>query len=78
MRKVVAASSLQDGIGEQFEGVVTGTNEKGVYVRLLKWPAEGRIVRGERGVDVGDRVFVKLLRVDVNQGFIDFERIPGS
>jgi len=77
MRKVIAASSLQHRIGERFDGVVTGSNEKGVYVRLLKWPAEGRLVRGERGVDVGDRIAVKLLRVDVNQGFIDFERVSG-
>ena len=77
MRKVIAAASLQDRLGERFDGVVTGANEKGVYVRLLKWPAEGRLVRGESGVDVGDRISVKLLRVDVDKGFIDFERVPG-
>jgi exoribonuclease-2 len=74
MRKVIAAASLAERIGEQFDGVITGSTEKGVYVRLLKWPAEGRITRGERGVDVGDRVSVKLIGVDIDKGFIDFER----
>ncbi|MDB6038163.1 MAG: ribonuclease, partial [Verrucomicrobiales bacterium] len=75
MRKIIAASSLAQRIGERFEGVITGSNEKGVYVRLLTWPAEGRVTRGEQGVDVGDKVQVKLIRVDIDKGFIDFERI---
>jgi VacB/RNase II family 3'-5' exoribonuclease len=75
MRKVIAASLLSRRIGEVFEGIVTGASPKGTYVRLLAFPAEGRVVRGERGIDVGDKVRVRLVSVDAAKGYIDFERI---
>jgi exoribonuclease-2 len=74
MRKVVAASLLSQRLGEVFDGVVTGAAPKGTYVRLLNFPAEGRLVRSTRGVDVGDKVRVRLASVEVDRGFIDFER----
>ena len=74
MRKVAMASLLQDRIGQVLEAVVTGASDKGVYVRASDPPAEGRLMRGERGLDVGDRVRVRLARADVERGFIDFER----
>jgi exoribonuclease R len=74
MRKVAAASLLRRRIGEVFDGIVTGASPKGTYARLLKFPAEGRIVRGMQGLDVGDRVQVRLAAVDVDKGFIDFEK----
>jgi ribosomal protein S1 len=33
---------------------------------------EGRVVQGERGMDVGDKVRVKLLSTNPERGFIDF------
>ena len=39
----------------------------------LKGP-DGKLVKGEKGLDVGDRVKVKLLSVDIDRGFIDFAR----
>jgi exoribonuclease-2 len=74
MRKVAAASLLSRRVGELFDGIITGASPKGTYVRLLKFPAEGRVVRGTQGIDVGDKVQVRLVSVDVAQGFIDFER----
>jgi exoribonuclease-2 len=74
MRKVAAASLLRSRIGEVFDGIVTGASNKGTWVRLLKLPAEGRVLRGAQGIDVGDKVQVRLVSVDVAQGFIDFER----
>jgi exoribonuclease-2 len=74
MRKVVAASLLARRVGEVFDGIVTGASPKGTYVRLLNFPAEGRVVRGTHGIDVGDRVRVRLAFVDQAKGFIDFER----
>ena len=74
MRKIVAVDLLRNQIGETFDGVVTGAAPKGTYVRLLKFPAEGRVVQGMQGIDVGDKVKVQLLSVNLNQGFIDFAR----
>jgi len=74
MRKVVAASLLSGRIGEIFDAIVTGASPKGTYVRLLKFPAEGRVIHGAQGIDVGDRVRVRLAAIDVAKGFIDFEK----
>jgi len=43
-------------------------------VRILQPPVEGRVVRGEHGLDVGDRVTVQLVSTDVERGYIDFAR----
>ena len=74
MRKVAAACLLSSRIGEIFDGVITGASVKGTWVRLLNFPAEGRIVRGQKGCEVGDKVQVRLVFVDIPKGFIDFER----
>jgi exoribonuclease-2 len=75
MRKIVAAQVLSQRIGETFQGIVTGVSRKGVFVRLLDPPAEGKIVFNELGTDVGDKVSVRLIKTDPENGFIDFERI---
>jgi len=75
LRKAAAAVLLTDRIGAIFEGIVTGASDKGIYVRLLSPPAEGRVVHGERGMDVGDRVRVRLVATDPEKGFIDFARV---
>ena len=54
--------------------IVTGASPKGTWVRIVRPAAEGRVVRGEQGLDVGDRVSVELVRTDVERGFIDFAR----
>ena len=75
MRKVGAALMLADHIGERYDAIVTGRSASGTYVRLLKPPAEGRVIRGEKGMDVGDRVQVKLIGTDAAKGWIDFEGV---
>jgi len=75
MRKVAAACLLSRRIGEVFDGIITGASPKGTYVRLLKFPAEGMVIRGAHGIDVGDTVRVRLASVNVAKGFIDFERM---
>lgn len=72
--KSAAALLLQSRLGERHEAIVTGAAEKGTWVRLLDLPVEGKLVRGFKGVDVGDRMTVSLLSVDVQRGFIDFGR----
>jgi VacB/RNase II family 3'-5' exoribonuclease len=74
MAKRIAAVAVQDRIGEEFDALVTGVTRKGVFVRVSDPPLEGRLMRGEEGLDVGDRVHVKLIHADPNQGFIDFSR----
>lgn len=70
--KSAAAQILSSRIGATFRGIVTGASEKGTWVRILHPTTEGRVVRGAQGLDVGDRVTVKLLRTDIDHGFIDF------
>jgi exoribonuclease II len=74
VRKSAAALLLSSRIGETFEGFITGASAKGTWVRLLQPPVEGRIVHGSVGLDVGDRVTVKLEHTDVERGFVDFSR----
>ncbi|HEV7991671.1 MAG TPA: RNB domain-containing ribonuclease [Gemmatimonadaceae bacterium] len=74
-RKAAAAILLEHRIGSTFDAIVTGVNKDGTYVRLLSPPAEGRVMRGEKGMDVGERVRVKLVRTDMRKGFIDFEGV---
>jgi VacB/RNase II family 3'-5' exoribonuclease len=74
MEKRIAAVAMSGRVGEQFDGIVTGAGPKGTFVRVLNPHVEGMLVRGKEGLDVGDRVRVKLVRTDVNSGFIDFAR----
>jgi exoribonuclease R len=74
VRKSAAALVMSSRIGDRFDAIVTGASMKGTFVRLTDPPVEGKLVRGERGLDVGDRVRVQLTDVDVERGFIDFAR----
>jgi exoribonuclease-2 len=77
LRKSAAACLLSTRVEEQFDAVVTGTGPKGTWVRILRPPVEGKLVHGAKGADVGDRMRVKLIGVDVERGFIDFARTGG-
>ena len=74
VHKAAAALLLAGRVGDEFDGVVTGASEKGTWVRIFKPPVEGRVVEGFAGVDVGDRVRVRLIRTDPERGYIDFAR----
>ena len=74
LRKAAAALLLETRIGERFDGVVTGASEKGTWARIFRPPVEGKIVRGSEGLEVGDKVSVKLVATNVERGFIDFVR----
>jgi VacB/RNase II family 3'-5' exoribonuclease len=73
--KSAAASLLASRIGAQFDGIVTGASDKGTWVRISGPTAEGRVVRGFEGLDVGNRVRVQLVDTDVARGFIDFAAV---
>jgi hypothetical protein len=72
MRKIAGASMLAERVGESFAAIVTAASPQGVYARVLSPPVEGRVVRGERGLDVGDTVRLTLVVADPVWGFIDF------
>jgi len=72
--KAAAAFLLYRRIGENFAAIVTGAAAKGTFVRIARPLLEGRLVRGMEGLDVGDPVRVRLVAVDAERGFIDFER----
>jgi exoribonuclease-2 len=74
MAKRIAAVAVQDRVGQEFAAVVTGVTPKGVFVRVANPPIEGRLMRGDRGIDVGDRISVRLDATDPERGFIDFSR----
>ncbi len=74
MTKRIAAAALAPRIGQVFSAVVTGVTPKGVFVRIVDPPVEGRLMRGEAGLDVGDRLHVRLLATDPQRGYIDFGR----
>jgi exoribonuclease-2 len=74
MRKIAAAYIVRNRIGEVFDAIVTGASWKGTWVRVKNPPIEGKVIRGEIGLDVGDKVRLKLLNVDPERGFIDFAR----
>ncbi len=74
MQKRIAAVALADQIGHKFEGVITGANAKGTFVRVFNPPVEGMIVKGAEGLDVGDTTTVTLSHTDPQHAFIDFTR----
>ena len=75
VRKAAVALLLVERIGQTFDAIVTGASAKGTWVRVTHPVAEGRVVRGEQGLDVGDKPRVRLVGVDPAQGYIDFERL---
>jgi exoribonuclease-2 len=73
MHKRIAAVALRPRVGEMFTAVVTGVTAKGTFVRVTDPPAEG-ILAQPGGVDVGDKLQVKLVSTDVQRGYLDFIR----
>jgi len=74
MTKRMAAVAMAGRVGQTFDAIVTGASSKGTFVRILNPRVEGMLVQGQQGLDVGDNLKVKLLRTDVQRGYIDFAR----
>jgi exoribonuclease-2 len=75
VRKSAAALLLSKRIGQNYDAIVTGAAAKGTWVRIDHPAVEGRLVRGNQGMNVGDKVRVKLIHTDFEKGFIDFARV---
>ena len=74
MSKRIAAVAMSSRLGEGFDAIVTGVTPQGTFVRVLNPHVEGLLAEGQQGADVGDKLRVKLIRTDVEHGFIDFAR----
>jgi exoribonuclease-2 len=73
--KSAAAMLLSSRIGDQFDAICTGAADKGTWVRIFQPTIEGRLARGYEGADISIRLKVKLIDVDIDKGFIDFEKV---
>lgn len=74
MAKHLAAVAMQRRIGEVFDAIVTGVTDHGTFVRVLQPHVEGLLAQGQQGLDVGGKLRAKLIRADVQKGYIDFAR----
>ncbi|HXN22163.1 MAG TPA: RNB domain-containing ribonuclease [Candidatus Dormibacteraeota bacterium] len=75
MSKRIAAVAMSKRIGEVFDAIVTGVTPRGTFVRALNPHVEGLLAQGQPGADVGDRLRVKLIKTDIQRGYIDFARV---
>ena len=75
VRKAAAALWMSSRIGQEFNAIVTGASAKGTWVRVDRPPVEGKLERGAEGLDVGDRLRVRLVSTNAERGFIDFARV---
>jgi exoribonuclease II len=72
VRKSEAALVLESRIGESFDGIVTGLNDEGSWVRIFTPPVEGKLVGSPPRIDIGQTVRLRLVVANVERGFIDF------
>ena len=72
VRKSAAAMVMESRVGQTFDAIVTGASVKGTFVRTTSLPIEGKLLGSHPGLDVGDRLRVRLSGVDIDRGFIDF------
>lgn len=75
LNKSAAAMHLVHQIGTVYQGIVTGAGKSGTWVRIFDPHVEGRILQGFKKLDIGDRIKVRLIRVDVPRGYIDFVKV---
>lgn len=72
VERSAAALLLADRIGERLEAAVVRVAEEGTWVRTCDPPSEGRVTQGAEGLEVGDRIHVRLMAADAERGSLDF------
>ena len=75
VEKSANAMLLESRIGEVFDAIVSGAAPKGTWIRLFHPHVEGKLVDGFSGLEVGYKIKARLIHLDVEAGFIDFERV---
>jgi exoribonuclease-2 len=75
VEKSANAMLMESRIGEEFEAIVSGASPKGTWIRLFHPHVEGKLVKGYRGLKVGQKLKARLIQINVGAGFIDFELV---
>jgi VacB/RNase II family 3'-5' exoribonuclease len=74
VEKSAVAMLMEARKGEEFDAIVSGAAAKGTWVRIYEPHLEGKLVNGYKGLEVGHKLRVKLVGVEIESGFIDFEK----
>jgi len=74
VEKSANAILMKSKIGETFEAIVTGASPKGTWIRLFNPHVEGKLIKGFNGLKVGQKLKARLTQINVEMGFIDFEK----
>ena len=75
VEKSANAILMKSRVGEVFDAIVSGASPKGTWIRLFHPHVEGKLVTGFNGLKVGQQLKVRLTHINVESGFIDFERV---
>ena len=75
VEKSANAILMKSSIGEVFEAIVSGASPKGTWIRLIHPHVEGKLVDGFKGLKVGYKLNARLTNVNVESGYIDFEKV---
>ena len=73
VEKSANAILLESRIGEEFDAIVSGASPKGTWIHLFHPHVEGKLVKGYQGLKVGQKLKARLIEINVEEGFIDFE-----
>jgi exoribonuclease-2 len=72
VEKAANAILLESRIGEIFDAIVTGASPKGTWIRISHPNVEGKLIKGYQNLKVGQKLKVRLVQINVEEGFIDF------
>jgi exoribonuclease-2 len=75
VEKSANAILMESKIGEEFDAIVSGASPKGTWIRLFNPHVEGKLVKGYAGLKVGQKLKARLIQVNIEEGFIDFELV---
>jgi exoribonuclease-2 len=75
VEKSANAILMESRIGEEFDAIVSGASPKGTWIRLFQPHVEGKLVKGYNGLKVGQKLKARLIQINVEEGFIDFELV---
>ncbi len=75
VEKSAIAMLMESRIGEEFDAIVSGASPKGTWIRLFNPHVEGKLMKGYNGLKVGQKLKARLVHVNPDEGFIDFEKV---